>query len=603
MWLYYLLFFFGSAFAQTPPPPDLSGSDLINWLYQNWYVGKHTQLSYSEARMYLYNYIDNINDTITDVYGGYKKYLPYGGTETNPTPINCEHTIPQSFFGSEYPMMSDLHHLFPAYDDWNSTRSNYPFAEIPDQETTKWMYLDQWQSTIPTSHIDEYSEYASGRFEPREDHKGNVARAVFYFYTMYPTQAGPLEKVGDLQTFLLWHTLDPVDSLERERNNKIELYQGNRNPYIDYPEIAGRAFGTDTATILPSAPADLFLTAQPQSIRIQWQGSNDAMAYRIYRATDGNTFTVYHTLQATDNSFNDFSVQPAATYYYYLTALSSSGESAPSDTVAGVPGLTICPDLFFTEYVEGSTYNKALEIGNFTGQSVNLADYAIKTYFNGATTAGGILTLNGVLHHGKVIVLVYGQAGETLKSKADLISSSQTLNFNGDDAIGLYKNDTLIDLIGTIGVATSYGKDVTLRRIASESGPSRMYQPTRWDSYPADTFDDLGSHHPDFLDQYILAVGPGNPYQPDQFTLITNYPNPFNPSTTIEYKLPPGSTGVLRIFNLAGQLIREFPLSSDQGKIRWEGRDNYGKPVPGGIYFYQLSGEDILITRKMVLIK
>ncbi|MEL7428320.1 MAG: endonuclease, partial [Bacteroidota bacterium] len=140
-------------------------------------------------------------------------------------------------------MKSDIHHLFPTYKNWNSTRSNYAFAEIDDNQTTRWMRNTSYQSSIPSSNIDEYSEYANGKFEPREDHKGNVARAVFYFYTMYPTQAGSITSVGNLNTLYQWHLNDPVDAAEIARNNAIEQYQGNRNPYIDQPNLVGRAWG------------------------------------------------------------------------------------------------------------------------------------------------------------------------------------------------------------------------------------------------------------------------------------------------------------------------------------------------------------------------
>src|SRR5690606_6906717 len=131
------------------------------------------------------------------------------GTGSNPDPINCEHTVPQSFFNEAEPMKSDIHHLFPTYSNWNSTRSNYPFAEINDNSTTKWMYLTTSTSSIPSSNIDLYSEYASSTFEPREDHKGDVARAIFYFYTMYPTQAGSISAVADINELYDWHLADP----------------------------------------------------------------------------------------------------------------------------------------------------------------------------------------------------------------------------------------------------------------------------------------------------------------------------------------------------------------------------------------------------------
>ena len=191
----------------------------------------------------MYNFIDNYGDAIVGVYGGYVRPLPFdpAGQESNPGPINAEHTVPQSFFDRLEPMRSDLHHLFPTYSRWNSTRQNYPCREIPDDETTKWMLDDDDRPDPPPS--DErrpYSEYANRSFEPPEDHKGNVARAIFYFFTMYPDF--DISRLGDINTLYAWHLVDSVDDRERERNNRIEGRQGNRNPYVDHEDWVLRAW-------------------------------------------------------------------------------------------------------------------------------------------------------------------------------------------------------------------------------------------------------------------------------------------------------------------------------------------------------------------------
>ena len=236
-----LLLFTGMfAVAQTPPG-GLEGAALRTWLKDNWYTGKHSSLGYTQARVRMYNYIENHNNTITGVYGGYQKSWNYGGTGSNPAPINAEHTIPQSFFGKSEPMRSDIHHLFPTYDNFNSRRSNYPFQEIPDSSTTSWMLNTSVTTSIPSSNIDSYSEGTNSAFEPREDHKGNVARAVFYFYTMYPSY--DLAQVGDINMFYQWHLDDPADAAEIARNDGIETYQGNRNPYVDHADWVALAWG------------------------------------------------------------------------------------------------------------------------------------------------------------------------------------------------------------------------------------------------------------------------------------------------------------------------------------------------------------------------
>ncbi|WP_022823280.1 endonuclease [Hymenobacter norwichensis] len=233
------------------PPVSLQGQALKVWLRQNWYDGRRTVLSYNVARGKMYNYIDNQNGSVVCVYSGYPETTPLDSVSTSTTvvnQINCEHTIPQSWFNETVRMRSDIHHLFPTYITWNSDRGSDPFAEIPDAQTLKWMRGTQSQSTIPTSNINEYSEDTNTQFEPREDHKGNLARAAFYFYTMHQGQAFDAGKdtitaLADVNTLYQWHLADPVDARERERNRRTAKSQGNFNPYIAYPDLVGRAFG------------------------------------------------------------------------------------------------------------------------------------------------------------------------------------------------------------------------------------------------------------------------------------------------------------------------------------------------------------------------
>ncbi|AII50726.1 endonuclease [Hymenobacter sp. APR13] len=242
------------ASAQTlppAPPTSLQGQALKDWLRQNWYDGKRTELSYNTARGKMYNYVDNFQGRVTCVYSGYQETVRIDSASTNPgvvSGINCEHSIPQSWFNEVVRMRSDIHHLFPTFIQWNSDRGSDPFAEIPDNQTTKWMRGATSQTSIPTSNIEEYSEDTNSQFEPREDHKGNLARAAFYFYTMHQGQnfdsgKDVITALADLNTLYQWHLADPVDARERERNRRTAKSQGNFNPYISFPDLVARAWG------------------------------------------------------------------------------------------------------------------------------------------------------------------------------------------------------------------------------------------------------------------------------------------------------------------------------------------------------------------------
>ena len=421
----FVLFLTQFVFAQTEPPSDLDGEDLKEWFRTNYYDGNHQTLGYSTARMYMYNYIDNENGVITCVYSGYQVSSPYGGTTTYPAPINCEHTIPQSFFGEADPMVSDLHHLYPAYENWNSTRSNYPFADIDDSETAKWMYLDQSQTTIPTSNIDLYSEYANSTFEPREDHKGNVARSIFYFYTMYPTEAGDISNIGDINTFYQWHLDDPVDAAEIERNDQIETYQGDRNPYIDYPETVALAWGFSSAsTENPPSTPTLTMSAGETSIGLSWTNVTNENGYKLYKSTNGSSYSLLSTLSADVTSYDDSSVSEDITYYYYIVAYNDYGDSDNSTVVSG-----------------------QLSSGGSTGTGISVSE-ALAESIGTDVTVDGIITesFNGIY----ALVMQDIDGTETIIVKLETDQRDQWSPENDPSVVG-----KTIEVVGTIDTYSS----------------------------------------------------------------------------------------------------------------------------------------------------
>ena len=174
----------------------------------------------------------------------------------------------------------------------------------------------------------------------------------------------------------------------------------------------------------------------------------------------------------------------------------------------GVQGAGGAPtELFFSEYVEGSSNNKALEVYNGTGGTVDLAagGYSIQIYFNGSTTPGTTIALSGSVANDNVHVVADDDASPAILAEADQTSSANW--FNGDDAVVLRRGSTAIDVIGQIGVdpGTEWGSgltstaDNTLRRKPTiETGDadgSDAFDPAaEWDGFAVDTFDDLGTH-------------------------------------------------------------------------------------------------------------
>lgn len=164
-------------------------------------------------------------------------------------------------------------------------------------------------------------------------------------------------------------------------------------------------------------------------------------------------------------------------------------------------------NLFFSEYIEGSSNNKALEIYNPTGSLVDLTGYKIEEYMNGASSPNYTINLSGTLASGDVFVVCNSSFSEPTKSiVCDYTSGS--LDFNGDDAIALKKtNGIVIDVIGQIGFdpgsqwgsgLASTADNTLVRKCSVANGDTNgfnVFDPiTEWDGYATDYFSNLGSY-------------------------------------------------------------------------------------------------------------
>lgn len=134
--------------------------------------------------------------------------------------FNAEHVVPQSWYRGKEPMKGDLHHLFACEPICNRMRSNYPYDHFENLDA---------QNSCGT-HI-------KNRFEPSYG-KGVVARASLYFFLRYPKKiTRKFQKQLDIPLLINWHKQYEVTDYEKHRNKAIYEIQGNRNPFIDFPEI------------------------------------------------------------------------------------------------------------------------------------------------------------------------------------------------------------------------------------------------------------------------------------------------------------------------------------------------------------------------------
>ncbi|MBZ9630161.1 hypothetical protein LB465_05165 [Salegentibacter sp. LM13S] len=154
-------------------------------------------------------------------------------------------------------------------------------------------------------------------------------------------------------------------------------------------------------------------------------------------------------------------------------------------------------EIFFSEYVEGTSFNKALEIVNLTGESIDLeaGAYSIRKQSNGAGDWMGEVILEGNLAHNETFVIGNESAPiSEIISRSNQLKTGAPLDFNGNDPVGLFKNGELIDVIGHFDNDEDFAKDQTLRRKHSITEPSLEYNPDDWDFLEMNTIDGLGSY-------------------------------------------------------------------------------------------------------------
>jgi endonuclease I len=226
----------------------------------------HTDKGY-DGLYVTYQTSDNISGKVWDMYSkcdwthGLKKC---GNYSVVCDCYNREHSIPQSWFGSSSPMVSDAFHVYPTDGKVNGQRSNYPYGECSAGTT-----LSNGKGKLGSST---FAGYSGTVFEPDDEYKGDFARTYFYFATRYEnimTTIGgesfnqtsyPSFPSWTINLFLKWHRQDPVSKKELDRNNAVYAVQKNRNPYIDYPDLAEYVWGTKQSEAFTTAIQEVFYT-------------------------------------------------------------------------------------------------------------------------------------------------------------------------------------------------------------------------------------------------------------------------------------------------------------------------------------------------------
>lgn len=608
---YFLLLIFSSliGFAQIPSgyysTATGTGYTLKTQLYNiikghtdNGYAGLYTTYQTSDIDSFYEN-----DGTILDMYSEKPSGTdPYnyssGSTQRCGTYAvegdcyNREHIIPQSVFNSAAPMVSDAHFITPTDGKVNGQRSNYPHGNVA---TATWTSLNGGK--LGSSGV---SGYSGTVFEPINEFKGDIARMYFYFATRYENTVagypfamfdGSSNKVfttAFLNQLLAWHTQDPVSAREIARNNAIYARQNNRNPYIDHPEYVQAIWGSapSSDTQAPTTPTNLTTSAiTTSSVTLNWTASTDNVGVTGYTIYMNNTLKT--TVTGTTASITGLTASTA--YSFYVIARDAAGNSSTKSTTITTTtssGGSAATDLLFSEYIEGSSNNKALEIANNTGAAVNLSSYTIKKQTNGAGTWSTGLTLSGSLASGSKFTIVNSSIASACypKASANISTAATELTFNGNDAVGLFKNGVLIDIIGTFnGGTANFAADVTLRRKATVTSPSTTFNlSSQWDSFTTDTCNNLGSKTSTKVNKEEVT----------DVDVISIYPNPSHGDFTINYNNSNKNYSI-QLISLLGQIIFE--------------KENITQPsvtlntIPKGFYLVKIEDATQTVYKKIII--
>ena len=363
--------------------------------------------------------------------------------------------------------------------------------------------------------------------------------------------------------------------------------------------VTGQTLSDTTA---PTVPNNVTITnITDSSFMVNWSASTDNNAVASYDVYLDESFHA----NTTETNYTIINLSTSTTYRVTVLAkdkdnnMSAKSAAASATTTDGSSGGT-ATELFISEYVEGNGgTNKAIEIVNLTGSTVDLDGYVLKLERNGS----GVWTTPLALDKGSVKSIVPGDvfvvgngdnsapelqpySASNPNGQVDLVQPNnldtnygQPVNFNGDDAVALFKDDVLIDIIGVFGNSEKFAINVTLRRNEDITAPNTTFDKTaEWTAFPENTFNGVGSH---------------------TVTLSTNsetlngfkmYPNPVT-RNKLFFNINEKAT--INIYNVLGKLVQSETIENVNSSI------NVSK-LSKGMYLLKLYTQNQSISKKFI---
>ncbi|QCX53958.1 T9SS type A sorting domain-containing protein [Elizabethkingia sp. JS20170427COW] len=285
-------------------------------------------------------------------------------------------------------------------------------------------------------------------------------------------------------------------------------------------------------------------------IHISWNKNleNNILGYRMYLNGVYQGFTktpqyTFHHLEANTN------------YQITITAYNDGYIESPQSATLSATTLQSdlwSKDLMITKVIEGSANNKAFEITNNTGYTVDLRDYTLAIQYqnqdSGSFYTSNRLLLEGTLENGKTIVLINPKANfpnYTYQPSKDLVTAASPLTFTGKESVSLYYKGQYIEQIGYYDQSVNYGENTSLYRNSSVKHPNPNFTPSEWTTHPMDYTEGLG--------ELVLSTEEIVPS-----SKIQVYPNPVYNGRIFVKTLYAHLIKSAKIYNTSGNLILEF---------------------------------------------
>lgn len=321
----------------------------------------------------------------------------------------------------------------------------------------------------------------------------------------------------------------------------------------------------DPDTITPTAPSLSASGTTNVSTTLTFTGATDNIgvtAYEIYK--DG-------ALIATVNNspYTVTGLSTSTTYIFTVKAKDDAGNVSPLSNAVSVTTLAApaATELYISEYYEGTSNNKVLEITNPTLSAISLSGYSIKKQSNGSGAWSFELNLSGTINPKSTFLLK-----NSLSSLSSCTFTAQSvvgapIDFNGDDPVALFKNGTLIDVVGTFNGTTNFAKDTDLRR--NVIIPNPVYTPSEWDVLAITTTvpncENLGIANP----ASALGVKDTTPNSTDVVIL----PNPVKGDVMMVKNVKNNSN--YEIIDFSGKLVQKGKLTNDTIHVNGLPKGNY----------------------------